>query len=362
MKKFFLMIVIVSVLFLSGCNAVRIRDTNATAPTLTDDDNGIDVSQLDFDSDIFGINGNTQGSQKGGTETTLYGGCIVYPQIVEGTMRMILIDNSGEAHFLCMDNSCNHAESTCAAWTNMYNLQYYRGNLYFLENRTIKKYDGSNVSSIYTNDSYVENFGIRDGQFYFADDNGICTVDMETLEKKCICDIRPCVFSLNIYNDVMYFASETFQLYSMNYDGSDLKLLSEDYAFEPQYNNGYVYYRNIQNNQLLRLDVISGETKVIFDDAYQLCACKDALYFIDNSENNNLYRYSYDTESIETIGQTTTDMFCVYDQLDYILVGESITYTDAYGNVNTETRPYIIDKDGKNKREVILPQFIQGGI
>lgn len=351
------------------CGLVRIRTKENNNPN-SDSDNTIAESEvknnslykeLDINEDIFGECGNSQGSPAGGADCVLYGGYFVFESPFNNKFVNLLIDDNEKARFLCFNESCNHT-GNCSGFQRVSGFQYYKGNLYGYNGGSIVKLEDNSFETICNTDSYIENFFIRNGKFYISDDKGICSIDMDNFEKKYICDIRPCVFSLNVCNDKIYFSSETFQLYSMNFDGSDLKILSEDFAFEPQLHNNILYYRDMYSFELVALNMDTMEKKIIADNSYQLIVCEDALYFLDyfgaKDEQCNLYRYIYDTEEIQHIATTYFGNFGVYDELDFIMILERIEETDEYGNIDMVDIPYLIDKDGGNKRKVELPEII----
>lgn len=363
---YFSLILCIALIAIS-CNLIRIQDkvleqNNKNETNHQELSNNTILETLNIKEDIFGINGNSQGSLKGGTNITLYGGYLCFGTVINNKFVNLFVDDNEKVRLLCFNGSCNHSTESCSAFCEASDLQYYKGTLYARRERKIIKLDGNSFETVYVNTSFIENFCIRDGFFYFSDDDGICRVNIKTSEKIYISEIRPCVFCLNVNNDKILFSSETMQLYSMNYDGSELMLLSNDFTFTPQFNNGIIYYRDGKNLDLIAMNTDTLEKKVIANNTYQMVVCKEALYYLGYYDDDNnqckIYKYSYETGEISYLSSTYFVNFTVYDELDYILVFDMKLETDEFGNSNQVFIPYLIDKDGTNRRKIEVPEIL----
>lgn len=365
-----IIIILATVLLLSGCGMIRELEIESEEDSQNNNtDSTINQTKaLTFvntlDEDIFGNFGNAQSSLNSyGYSTFLCGGYYCLSQIYQCKSRNIMIDHEGNVKLMCFDNSCNHTEGTCISTREMKCPNYYKGDIYYINQHNIEKISDNECDVIFMNNSYIENLSIRDNKLYFSDDTGICTYDIETKEKRCICDIRPIYCSLNIYNDIIYFASEDFILYSMEFDGSDLKILAEN-CFQPQVREGYLYYRNIKTNELVRHNLADGSEEPIVNNVYQIFVCEEAIYYVDlqilESEESlsGVYKYNYDTGENILIGYSGIN-FMVYDGMDYILGSEIGIYVDERGQRHREYYPYIMDKDGKNKKKLDLIDYTE---
>lgn len=366
-----IIIILATVLLLSGCSMVREVEieseedsqNNNTDSTINQTKDLTFVNTMD--EDIFGNFGNVQSSLNTcGYSAFLCGGYYCFRQIYQCKSRNLMIDHEGNIKMMCFDSSCNHTVGTCTSLCEMKCPNYYKGDIYYINQHNIEKISDNKCEVIFRNDSYIENLSIKENKLYFSDDTGICTYDIETKEKRCICDIRPICYSLNIYNDVIYFASEDYILYSMEFDGSDLKIVTDNFVFEPQVRDGYLYYRNIKTNELIRHNLTDGCEEAIADYVYQIFVCEDAIYYLDlgilESEESlcGVYKYNYDTGENILIGYSGTE-FMVYDGMDYILGSEIGIYFNAAGKRVIEYYPYIMNKNGKNKKKLDLIDFTE---
>lgn len=356
-----MVIALAGTILFAGCNMVR----NEEATTNNEGDAQIlEIDSLDIDENIFGTYGGSQAGMLLNEYVTLYGGYYLFTTFSHSEARTYYLDDEYKAHLFCFDSSCTHT-SNCTSQMGLYSPQYYKGDLYTMQNQSIYVLEGKTKKCIYTNSSYIENLSIRDGKFYFSDDDGICFVDMETKEKVYLTELRSAPYSLNVYNDKIYFSSDSYQLYSMNFDGSELALLSEDFTLQPQYHEGKIYYRqlsrnSIENDSLIELDLTTGESEIIAKDVYQIRVCDDAIYYIgayDASSLSPFRKYEYEAGEIKELGEIYYKNFMVYDEYDYIVGCDITTYFDEVGNKKTVYHPYIMDKNGENKKMIELPEI-----
>ena len=362
-KTFILMSLVMFIIVLSGCHMVRKKE-DITSGEMTKQK---EFKEIEIDENIFGNCSGSQASMMMDGQVTLYGGYYIFTDYSHGFARTYMLDGDGNAHLFCLDDSCNHTGHCSSKLFSMWPMQYYKGDIYFHEHTAVYMMDGNLRKLVYNNINYIDNFSIKDDKMYISDEKGICYVDLNTKEKTYLTELMSAPFSLNVYNDKIYFASADFQLYSMNFDGSELTLLSDDFGFIPQYHNGKLYYRmlsgkKINNDTLVELDLATGNKRTLATNVYHIRVCNDAIYYCESQDEDGYFsykKYLYDTEEIKDLGKTYFANFMVFDEYDYIVAYDYSTYEDEHGNEEYIYYPYIMDKNGQNKRYIELPEIIK---
>ena len=280
-----------------------------------------------------------------------------------GSDKYIYYSEKGNMKYvkLCSKPNCNHKSKDCNAYTDSYQIGYYKDKIYYTSDSILNcmEMDGSNhlrVKTLY--DSPDANFGyFHNGYFYYVITRGgtvgsPSNVDNNLYRVKIDDNSKPeIIITDDIILDIHMFIvlGNTIYLYIYNYNdwgcylysystkteiltkltdywsGFGSSFFDEDYGYCYRPNEG-IYKYNVARNE------ITLEKAIKFNN-HGLCAvkfCPDYIYIIHHtsedrftnySQNQVLYIYDWDYNLVDSL---------IFDKVPDGEYGGYLTYSDDY--------------------------------
>ena len=212
---------------------------------------------------------------------------------------------------------------------------------------------GNTIGNIYNDGALIYNE--EDGCLYFQNlySGRLVKTVPETGHTVNLSDELSAMYNLNLYDGKLYGVEITSEnelgaVYAYDLQSSDVELLREDTADYLQVVDGILYFTDLGDNSLRRMDAESKEETVLVDEpVYCPAVYKDTIVFQLDSDKESLY----------SISRNGGEMTKLNDVRSY----DPIVYQDRiyYKAVDSEERYTLrsMDLDG-NDEEILLSENI----
>lgn len=190
------------------------------------------------------------------------------------------------------------------------------------DNNRLYKVKSNTAGKQKISDSSISSFDISENAIFMASDKGISSISKDGLNLKTLSMIA--AYNISVYNSVIIFSTSEKKIYSMNIDGSGLKMLFNDVFNLFKIVDNHIYfeqYSSDNNLYLFKADLDGfNPTKVcsqaLYTGAFDVNT--DGIYFASSNSEHTPYIYRADLDGSNIVEVASVEATALNDFGGYL--------------------------------------------